>query len=293
VKILLSAAIIFALVSGCSAQPVTTTTPPTSSQYQLEYRLISHFDNIFWNDPDFYPISREGQEQTNALEQFAGIRENELAFSAIIEYLRLDRKDTYTIEEKLLIYRQYKLLTLAVQMAPASGGTYRFVLRVGEGQGERIEGTVTAAGSITVEKREASFNTHPICLAKGTLIDTPLGEVPVEAITAGMTVWTVDPVGNRVAVEVLRTRVTAVPASFRVVILSLDDGRTIQASPGHPSAEGRPLGDYRVGDSLDHGVVAKAELVVYQDTETYDILPAGGSALYWAGRILLRSTIAY
>ncbi len=290
---LVSAAIVLALLSGCSAQQETTTTRATYSQYQLEYRLISHFGNVFWNDPDFYPVSREGQEQSNSLQQFAGIVANDAEFIAILEYLGLDRKDAYTVEEKLLVYREHKLITFAVQMAPLSGGTYRFVIRVGEGQGERIEGTVTAAGSITVEKREASFNTHPICLAKGTLIDTPLGEVAVEVITAGMMVWTVDPEGNRVAVQVLRTSMTSVPASFRVISLSLDDGRTIRASPGHPSAEGRPLGDYRVGDRLDHGVVSRAELVVYQDAETYDILPAGGATLYWADRILLKSTIGY
>ncbi len=216
------AAVVVALLSSCSAQSVTTTVPVSYSQYQLEYRLISNFDNIFWNDPDFYPIAREGQEQASALQQFIGIRGNDVAFSAILEHLGLDRKDSYTSEEKLLVYRQHKLLTLAIQMTPLSGGMYRFVLRVGEGQGERVEGTITVAGKITVEKREPSFNTHPICLAKGTLIDTPLGELPVEAIRAGMTVWTLEPGGKRLAAPVLKTTATLVPASFRVVFIALE-----------------------------------------------------------------------
>jgi hypothetical protein len=290
--LILEALVVVALLSGCAVQPATTTSPSASySQYQLEYRLIARFDNIFWNDPDFYPIAREGQEQANALEQFIAIRANDVLFSAILEHLGFDRKDTYTNEEKLLVYRQQKLLTLAVQMTPLGGGMYRFVLRIGQGQGERVEGTISASGAITAEKREPSFNTHPICLAKGTLIDTPLGQLPVETIVPGMMVWTADPAGRRQAAPVLQTRSTAVPASFRVISLTLDDGRTIRASPGHASAEGLPLGDYRIGDILDHGVVVEAELVVYRDGETYDILPSGGTGLYWAGGILVGSTI--
>jgi hypothetical protein len=104
-------------------------------------------------------------------------------------------------------------------------------------------------------------------------------------------VWTGGPRGTRLAVPVLKTRSTVVPAPFLVVCLTLDDRRRVLASPGHPSAEGTPLGDYRVGDTLDRGVVAVVELGAYLDCATYDLLPSGGSGLYWAGGILLRSTI--
>ena len=290
-KWFLMAAFLSLFLLGCAPQSAATTSPAIYSQYQLEYRLLAEYPNVFWNNPDFYPIAREGQELQNALQQFVTIRSNNVEFSAILEHLDLDRKDTYTDEEKLLIYRQHKLLTLAIQMAPLSSGTFRFVLLVGEGQGERIEGTITAEGKITVEKREPSFNTHPICLTRGTLIATPAGNMPVEDVKVGTIVWTVDSSGNRVAAPVSETSSAAVSAAYRALVISLDDGRTIEASPGHPSAEGKPLSQYRVGDVLDGSNVVKTELVSYEERQTYDLLPSIGTGVYWANNILLKSTL--
>ena len=112
---------------------------------------------------------REGQEEQNALDQFPSIKADTNEFSAILKYLSMSNKAEYTNEEKLLIYRQHKKLTLGVQMT-ASGDVYSFTLRVGETQGERIEGTITPSGKIRVLKREPSFNTYPICLKKGRTI---------------------------------------------------------------------------------------------------------------------------
>ncbi len=107
-----------------------------------------------------------------------------------------------------------------------------------------------------------------------------------------MVVWTVDSSGNRIAAPISETRVTPVPPSFRVVRLALNDGRTVTASPGHPTAGGRALGDYRVGDTLDGAVVIVVEHIVYGDSATHDILPSGPTGLYWANGILLKSTLA-
>ena len=290
-KWFLMAALLSFLLLGCAAQPTATPSPVKYSQYQLEYRLLGEFPNVFWNDPDFYPIAREGQELQNALQQFVSIRSNNVEFSAILEHLGLDRKDNYTDEEKLLIYRQHKLLTLAVQMTPLSSADFSFVLRVGEGQGERIEGKITAEGKITVEKREPSFNTHPICLTKGTLIATPAGDIAVQEVEVGTIVWTMDMSGARIAAPVIETSFTPVSGSYRALAITLDDGRMIQASPGHPSAEGKPLSEYRLGDSLDGSKVIKTELVSYQGGQTYDLLPSTGAGLYWGNNILLKSTL--
>ncbi len=280
------------VVVACSAKPVMTTTPAIYSEYQLEYMVLANYPNVFWSDPDLYPVARVGQELQNALQQFVSIRANDVEFSAILEHLGLDRKDNYTDEERLLIYRQHKLLTLAVQMSPAASGSYHFVLRIGEGQGERLEGTITASGKITVEKREPSFNTHPICLTRGTLIATESGPVPIEEIVVGTPVWTVDPMGKRIAVPVLETTSVAVSDSYRAISLVLRDGRKITASPGHPSAEGKRLDQYKVGDALDGSEVVQASLVAYDGSRTYDVLPGGGTGIYWANGIMLKSTIS-
>ena len=99
------------ILLGCRAQPTQTpTTPIIYSLPQLEYRLLANFYNVFWCDPDFYPVERPGQEEKNALGQFSAIRANEAEFTAILEYLSLSNKVEYTNEEKLLIYRQHKKL---------------------------------------------------------------------------------------------------------------------------------------------------------------------------------------
>jgi hypothetical protein len=107
-----------------------------------------------------------------------------------------------------------------------------------------------------------------------------------------MPVWTIDSAGNRVAMPIILTAATPVPSSFMVVKIILEDGRTVSASPGHPSAAEKAIGDYKVGDILDGSLVVATGLVTYSEGSTYDILPDGGTGLYWANGILLLSTVA-
>jgi hypothetical protein len=273
---------------ACAQQPEPP--GPAYPAPELKYILIARFPNLFYVDRDFYPVAREGQEEKNALEQFSAIRSDNAEFQAILTHLALADKAGYTSEEKLLIYREHKKLSLGVEMTP-SGNVYRYVLRVGDNQGEKIEGTITPYGKITVLKREPSFNTYPICLAEGTLIDAPGGPLPVERLRKGMTVWTADYSGVRVQAAVLETIVTPVPAFFQVVRISLSDGRSVTASQGHPSADLRALGGYRTGDTLDGASVITVELPIYNGGATYDLLPDGPSGLYWANGVLLKSTL--
>ncbi len=272
---------------GCTAKPVQ---PVEYTQPELSYLLLSHFGNVFWCDPDFYPVARVGQEEQNAVQQFSSIRADGVEFSAIIEHLGLLDKAEYTDAQKLQIYREYKKLKYALQLTPA-GEVYDFTLRVGEGQGESIEGTITLLGIIKVLRRESSFNTCPICLIKGTLIDTPAGQIQVEDLSEGMPVWTVDGTGRRVAGVVVKTTFADVSTSFPVVRVTLDDGRGVAVSPGHPTANGRALGDYHAGDILDGVSVVAVDIMEYGGGATYDLLPSGATGLYWADGILLKSTL--
>lgn len=284
--LLIGASVIVPL--GCRSQP----SPPPPAEYslpELKYLVLGSFEDVFWCDPDFYPIGRPGGEEQSALEQFPDIRANEAEFSAILQHLGLPKKTEYTDDEKLLIYREHKKLTYQLEIT-ASGDVYQFTLRVKEGQGERMEGTITPSGNIKVLKREPSFNTCPICLAEGTLIETPGRSVPVELLREGMVVWTSDDAGNRVAGMVLKTAATPVPTSFQVTKVTLSDGRAVTASPGHPTAGERALGNYQVGDTLAGAVVTAVEHLDYNGV-TYDLLPSGGTGLYWANGILLKSTI--
>jgi hypothetical protein len=279
-----------------SPPPSSKPTPtPTStavfSQYQLAYRLLANYPDFFWCDSDFYPIAREGGEQANALQQFPTIQANTAELSAILEHLSLPPKTDYTDAEKLSIYREHKLITRAVTVT-LSESIYTFSIRTGQNQGKHYEGTITPSGQIKVTKEETSFNTCPICLTKGTLINTPAGQLPVELLQPGMIVWTLDDSGYRVSAPVFKTSSTPVPSSFTVVRVSLRDGRNVTASFGHPTAEMRPLGNYRVGDLLDSSTVTSVEQMFYYGGATYDLLPSGGKGLYWANGILLGSTLS-
>jgi hypothetical protein len=268
----------------------TTTTPPPYSVYELGYRLLADFSDYFWCDPYQWPLARPEQEARDALEQFPAIRANRAEITTILAHLELPEKADYTDAEKLAIFREHNRLGGAVQIT-AAGSIYEFTLRVGEGEGRRLEGTITPAGAVAVQNEAPSINTCPICLAAGTLIDTPDGPVPVERLNPGMEVWTVDAAGRPVAAALLAISATPVPPSFRVVRLALDDGRSVTASPGHPTTEGKALGSYRPGDNLDGARVASVEILPYTGGSTFDLLPGGPTGYYRAGGILVKSTI--
>jgi hypothetical protein len=270
--------------SGSSVPPVTYTTT------ELKYKLIDEFGEPFYCNPYEFPIGRPGQEEQDAIAQFPIIMSQPEEFTAITERLGLAGTTDFTTEDKVLIFREYLKLNNAITLTSADD-KYDFGLRVGENQGEQIQGTITAGGAINVTKRESVFNTCPICLPAGTLIDTPDGLIPVEQLRTGMPVWTVDETGQRMASTIVKTAFTLVPDMFQLVKISLDDGRIVTASPGHPAADCRALGDFKVGDILDGSKITAVELVTYSNDATYDILPSGPTGLYWANGVLLGSTI--
>jgi hypothetical protein len=199
---------------------------------------------------------------------------------------------TFTDDQKLLIYREHKKLN-AIHFE-LIGDQYQFQIQTGqEGQsGSVVTGSIDGNGSIDIQKQESSFPSCPICLAAGTLIDTPRGAVAVEKLRAGDSVWTLNEAGERVAATILRASRVPVPASHRVVHVILNDGRELRASPDHPTADGRLLRDLEVNDLLDGGRVLSIEWLPYNGTATYDILPSGSTGFYRANGILMGSTLS-
>jgi hypothetical protein len=191
-----------------------------------------------------------------------------------------------------LIYRDYKKLN-AIYFEVV-GDKYQFQIQTGaEGQpGSAVTGTIDANGTVEVQKKEASRPTCPICLAAGTLIDTPLGAVRVENLRVGDQVWTMNRAGERLVGTILRTSRVPVPATHQVVHVILSDGREVWASPGHPTQNGRVLGSLKIGDVLDGARISFVERVPYRGGATYDILPSGDTGFYWANGILLGSTLS-
>jgi len=129
------------------------------------------------------------------------------------------------------------------------------------------------------------------CLPEGVRVATPSGEVPLASLAVGDTVWTLDGSGRRVAARVLRLAALPVISEHELVRVRLDDGRSLAASPGHPTADGRTLAGLRAGELLDGARVLSATRVPYTGTTTLDLRPAGPTGAYWADGVLVGSTL--
>jgi hypothetical protein len=87
-------------------------------------------------------------------------------------------------------------------------------------------------------------------------------------------------------------RVRAKPqANHHVVELVLDSGAILNISPNHPVASGLLLGQLVPGDVLDGVRVRSAQLVPYDESHTFDILPESDTGTYFAAGIQLGSTL--
>lgn len=278
--------------SPSAVSPTLIPTLPSSSlsPTELKYRVLDEFPDFFFCDPDYYPIARDN-ELTLAQQRFPELQANQEEFQAILSRNGLSGVTTFTDDQKLLIYREHKKLSaIYFQLV---GDTYEFQIQTGaEGQqGSLITGTIDGNGSIEIQKQDQTFPSCPICLAAGTLIDTPQGSIAVEDLHVGDLVWTFNQPGERVSAKILRTSRVPVPANHQVVHVILSDGRELWASPGHSTADGQPLGDLEVGELLDGAPVITVELLSYGGNATYDILPSGDTSTYWANGILIGSTL--
>lgn len=272
--------------------PTAIPTLPTAtlSPTELKYKVLDQFPDFFFCDPDFYPIARE-DEMALALQRFPDLQADQEEFQAILNRNGLAGGTSFTDEQILLIYREHKKLnSISYELV---GDKYQFQIQTGqEGkEGFVITGTIDGDGSIQVQDRTSGFPMCPICLAAGTMIETPRGAIRVEDIRAGDTVWTMNEAGERVPGVILQVGSVRVPATHQVIHVILSDGRELWASPGHPTADGRRLADLNVGDMLDGAFVMVAERLRYQNTATFDILPSGGTGYYWANGVLLGSTL--
>ena len=270
---------------------IPTLLSATLSPTELKYKVLDQFPDFFFCDPDFYPVARD-DEASLALQRFPELQTNQEEFQAILNHNGLSGSTTFTDDQKLLIYRDYKKLN-AVYFELV-GDKYQFQIQTGSEsqQGFAIKGNIDGNGSIIVMERNSSFPTCPICLAVGTLIDTPRGAIPVENLRVGDLVWTSNEAGERVPGRILKIGNVRVPARHQVIHVVLSDGRELWASPGHPTTAGRNLGDLRVGDLLDGAPITRLEQVPYKGTLTYDLLPSGETGYYWANGILMGSTLS-
>jgi hypothetical protein len=77
-----------------------------------------------------------------------------------------------------------------------------------------------------------------------------------------------------------------------VVRVVLATGSVLEISAPHPTGDGRVFGDLRAGGRLGGVKMVDVETVAYRHEFTYDILPASDSGTYFAGGVLVGSTLA-
>ncbi|HZP97636.1 MAG TPA: Hint domain-containing protein [Candidatus Limnocylindria bacterium] len=291
---LLVALLASACAAGVGASPTPAAKPLTVAE--LKYRVMDAGGRVSFCDPDFYPIAR-ADERALAQQRIADVQADAATYTAIAARVGTDT---------LAVYREWKALN-ALRLEPlATGGpaaptawsfTYRSTGSSNASpepkqNGKQIQGSVDAYGKVDITKRaDAGPLNCPLCLAAGTRIATPGGDVAVEELRLGDVVWTAAADGARVAAPLVAVGGTPAPPTHEVVRLALDDGRVVFVSPGHPTADGRQVGDLRDGDELDGTRVASVTRERYAGGATYDILPTGVTGTYWANGIRLGSTL--
>jgi hypothetical protein len=129
-----------------------------------------------------------------------------------------------------------------------------------------------------------------ICASPDTPIATPGGNKPIASLEPGDLVYSVDRGQVRV-VPIVRTNRTPV-RGHSVVRVVLEGGGVLEISALHPTADGRTFGGLKRGDRLDGAGISSATVVPYSHDATYDILPDSDSGAYFAGGVLVGSTLA-
>lgn len=260
---------------------------------ELKFKVMDNVGTPVYCDPDYYPVARQGGEVASAITNYPQIRSQANLYAAILAHEHLPSGDLIDAQ-KLTVYKAYKLLQAFTLTKNGNDSAFEYRVRSKtDGSIQMVKGTVRIDGVVTVTSTTPSGPPNcPICLAANTIIATPDGQVRVTAIEPGMLVWTSTPQGKRVAVRVLEVGSIEVPAGHLMVHLKLADGRELLASPGHRTADGRPLGALAAGQGLDGSTITIWELVPYAGDRTYDLLPAGPTGTYWADGILLSSTLA-
>lgn len=280
---------------GTPGPGVTPTPGPAQlTQAALKYALLDRFGPLSFCDPDMYPVG-VNDIAARAAERFPEVEADKEAFAAILAHLGIPEAATYEPNQVLAIYTEWKVLS-AIVLDPIGNNRFRFDITTmtdGASEGTRTAGIVDTSGTITVEQQaNAGPQVCPICVARDTMISTPDGPRAVQDLRVGDAVWSVGADGERIAATVLRVGSMTAPTTHRVVHVVLDDGRELYLSPGHPLIDGRLAGDLAAGEALDGGTIMSADLVAYGGGQTFDLLPSGPTGGYWAGGVLVGSSLS-
>ena len=294
-RLWLAAVLVLASCGGAGAAPTATPAPSPLSAVELKFRLFDQLGRPWYCDSDFYPIAR-ADEKDLARQRLPEMQQDAATWNAILQRDSLPpAPSTWTDGQLLTAYKDWKDLR-AVELTPVSPGTFGatyFIRPDATSQlSDRVEIRIDDRGRITIASRQIGQRLNcPICLVDSTAIETPAGSVRVTDLRVGDLVWTPAPGGGRMAAPLIAVGSMDAPAGHEVLRITLADGRSVTASPGHPTADGRWVGALAAGDALDGSRVSSVERLPYRG-RTYDVLPAGPTGAYWADGVLLGSTLA-
>jgi len=259
----------------------TLTTP------DMKYRLIDTIGPPLFCGP---PVVRMPSDDEASQEVAALRSQDPTSFDAIVHHEKLDAAHLTAEDDRRIVQQVQVLQAMPLQ---ADGQLLRFDYIAGRPSPEHVVGTIDDHGVISLESHDPTQfpgrGGCPICLAATTRIATPHGPILVSDLRAGMLVWTVD-AGKRVAAPIAIVRYTPAPFGHRVIRVVLADGRAVVASPGHPTGDGRRVGELNPGDLLDGSRVAMINVLPYSG-DTWDLLPLSSTGTYWADGVLLGSTL--
>jgi hypothetical protein len=259
---------------------------PELSTVELRLKVEDAFGRPTYCDPDSYPVGRLVSPAEKA-QRFIQLQQTDgPGVAAVAAHDRLPASGL-TADQQYQVWSDYQALQ-RIQLNP-EGNHYRFQ---DSSSTRLVEGTITKTGTISVLRNGPPAPMMcPICLNGDALIDTPGGPVAVRDLAPGMPVWTAGLDGTRQAGLVVRTGNVSTPFGHRFIRLALADGRSVLVTAGHPTADGRNVGDLAPGDQLDGSSVVAAETVDTDVAATYDLLPSGPTGTYWANGIRLGSTL--
>ena len=265
---------------GGMSQPLTTP--------ELKYRLIDTIGPPLFCGP---PVVRMPSDDEASQEVAALRSQDATSFDAIVHHEKLDAAHLTADDDRRIVQQVQVLQALPLL---ADGQLLRFDYIAGRPSPEHVVGTIDDRGVISLESHDPTQfpgrGGCPICLAATTHIGTPDGPILVPDLRAGMLVWTVD-AGRRVAAPIAIVRYTPAPFGHRVIRVVLADGRAVVASPGHPTGDGRRVGELNPGDLLDGSRIVAMDVLPYAG-DTWDLLPLSSTGTYWADGVLLGSTLA-
>lgn len=130
------------------------------------------------------------------------------------------------------------------------------------------------------------------CLPASAQITTSAGKVSIDMLKEGDKIITLTSTGERIELPIKTVNKVEVLGNHKMIHIELVDGRSVQVTPGHPSATpSKKMSDLKVGDKYSGGIISKITEIDYTEKFTYDILPEGETGYYFVNGIVIGSTL--